>query len=163
MSEIRAGSVGYAACCTNEPAAPCHSAAAREQISTDGGSLLPFKRHSAALPIRSLGTTQQRNKAPSRPRKSVERDLERRWRPPSVMDVWHFLTERREHQTAVRLSQDIREEKKSLAESSEDSSVRAAHVSSNSLLETLCFCPQESSSSLSGNAHTHIRRCNPFE
>lgn len=69
----------------------------------------------------------------SRRRKGVERKLERCWHPLSMMDVWCFLTERGEHQTAVRLSQDIREEKKSLAEPSEDSSVRAVHVSSNSV------------------------------
>jgi len=91
---------------------------------------------------------------PSRLRKSVEWDLDRCWRPPSLMDVWLFLTERRELQTAVQLSQDIREEKKSPSESSEDSSVHAAHVSSNSLPEPLCFRPQESSWSLTWNAHT---------
>jgi len=101
---------------------------------------------------------------PSRLRKSVEWDLDRCWRPPSLMDVWLFLTERRELQTAVQLSHGHprREEKP----------VRVIR----GFLCPCCTCLIQFSSwasVLSSTGiqlkshlkctHTHIGRCNPFE
>lgn len=90
---------------------------------------------------------------PSRPRKSVERDLERRWRPPSLMDVWRFLTEQREHQTAVRLSQDIREEKKSLPETLEIP-LSMLHMSHPILFPSLCAFFHRNPAEVSLETHT---------